>query len=67
MWVDDITRKDVAWQVSGNGQMITGKVIINAVGAWVYQIAMIVGATLTSLVAKRRIAIIVDLPQHNGL
>ena len=64
MRVEHILRKDGAWQVSGNGQTIQGKTLINAAGAWADQIAMMVGAAPTQLVAKRRTAIIVDLPQH---
>lgn len=62
--VEDIIRKDGAWQVSGNRQTITRKVLINAAGAWADQIAIMAGATPTKLVAKHRTAIIVDLPQH---
>jgi D-arginine dehydrogenase len=62
--VEDIIRKEGAWHVSGNGQKVMGKTIINAAGAWADQVAIMAGATPSNLVAKRRTAIIVDLPQH---
>ena len=64
MRVEDITRKEGAWHVSGNSQTIVGKTLINAAGAWADQVATMAGANPTNLVAKRRTAIIVDLPQH---
>jgi D-arginine dehydrogenase len=64
MRVEHIIRKEGTWQVSGNGQTMTGKVLINAAGAWADQIAIMAGASPTQLVAKRRTAITVELPQH---
>jgi D-arginine dehydrogenase len=64
MRVEDIIRKDGAWQVSGGNQAIIGKTLINAAGAWADQVAIMAGVIPTRLVAKRRTAIIVDLPQH---
>lgn len=64
MRVEQIIRKQGAWEVSGNGQTMHGKTLINAAGAWADQVAIMAGAAPTQLVAKRRTAIIVDLSQY---
>ena len=62
MRVEAITRKDDVWHVSSNKQTLIGKTLINAAGAWADQVAIMAQATPIGLVAKRRTAIIVDLP-----
>jgi D-arginine dehydrogenase len=60
--VDEIVRENGTWQVMAGGEKHTGKVVINAAGAWCDNLADLVGARRVGLVPKRRTAMIFDGP-----
>jgi D-arginine dehydrogenase len=61
--VESLVRDGDAWTVTANGETYSGKVVINAAGAWCDQLADIAGAKRVGLVPKRRTGIIFDGPE----
>ena len=60
--VQRLDRSGNYWQAVAGGAVMSGRVIVNAAGAWAGQIGEMAGATPIGLVPKRRTAIIVDPP-----
>lgn len=60
--VERIERKAGLWHVTGGGEIITARIVINAAGAWAGEIGRMAGAAEIGLVPRRRTAITVDVP-----
>ena len=60
--IERLDRSDGHWQVVAGDAVITGRIIVNAAGAWAGQIGDMAGAASIGLTPKRRTAIIVDAP-----
>lgn len=60
--VECLDRPNGHWRVSAGDAIVTGRVIVNAAGAWAGQIGEMAGAAPIGLVPKRRTAIIVEPP-----
>ncbi|MGR3837873.1 MAG: NAD(P)/FAD-dependent oxidoreductase [Cognatishimia sp.] len=52
--VNAITRTDSGWQISAGDQVFESKILINAAGAWVDQIAALAGQPPMGIIPKRR-------------
>ena len=63
--VNRISRSGLIWNIQTKAGEMSGRIIINAAGAWVDEIAKLVGANPVGIIAKRRTAIIVEPP--NGI
>jgi D-arginine dehydrogenase len=60
--VDSIHRSEGIWTVRSGQESVAAPIVVNAAGAWADQIGQLAGARKIGLVAKRRSAILVDLP-----
>jgi D-arginine dehydrogenase len=60
--LESLTRKSGQWQLIAGDLSVTARVVVNAAGAWAGLIGAMAGATNIGLVAKRRTAITVDVP-----
>lgn len=60
--VQRLDRSGTHWRVVAGDTVMSGRVIVNAAGAWAGQIGEMAGAVPIGLVPKRRTAIIVDPP-----
>jgi D-arginine dehydrogenase len=60
--VDSIHRSEGIWTVRSGQESVAAPIVVNAAGAWADQIGQLAGARKIGLVAKRRSAIMVDLP-----
>ena len=57
-----LDRSDGLWTASAGDFSISGRIVVNAAGAWAGQVGDMAGAGPIGLVPKRRTAIIVDAP-----
>lgn len=60
--VEGLDRSGTGWRAVAGENVMAGRVIVNAAGAWAGQIGEMAGASPIGLVPKRRTAIIVDPP-----
>jgi D-arginine dehydrogenase len=60
--IQRLDRSGTHWQAVAGDTVVSGRVIVNAAGAWAGQIGEMAGAAPIGLVPKRRTAIIVDPP-----
>ncbi len=60
--VTALERYRTGWRVKTTDQYWDAQVVVNAAGAWGDAIAILAGVTPLGLVAKRRTAILIDLP-----
>lgn len=60
--ITSLKRRDGLWTASAGDFSVSGRVVVNAAGAWAEQIGAMAGAKPIGLVPKRRTAIIVDAP-----
>ncbi len=60
--VTRLDRHDSLWKAANSDFSVSGRIVINAAGAWAGQIGDMAGAGSVKLVPKRRTAIIVDVP-----
>ena len=60
--IQRLGRSGTHWQAVAGDTVVSGRIIVNAAGAWAGQIGEMAGATPIGLVPKRRTAIIVDPP-----
>ncbi|MDH5454358.1 MAG: FAD-binding oxidoreductase, partial [Paracoccaceae bacterium] len=60
--IQRLDRSGTYWQAVAGDTVVSGRVIVNAAGAWAGQIGEMAGAAPIGLVPKRRTAIIVDPP-----
>ena len=59
--VTRLDRRDGAWTASAADFSVSGRIVVNAAGAWAGQVGDMAGAGPIGLVPKRRTAIIVDV------
>ena len=62
--VESLERRDGMWVVTAAGVNFSGRVVINAAGAWADEIGGMAGAVRLGLVPKRRTAILIDPPSN---
>jgi len=60
--VERLDRPNTHWQAVAGDTIVSGRVVVNAAGAWAGQIGEMAGAISIGLVPKRRTGIIVDAP-----
>jgi D-arginine dehydrogenase len=60
--VEGLDRPDEDWRAVAGDLTVSGRVVVNAAGAWAGQIGQMAGAAAIGLVPKRRTGIIVDAP-----
>ena len=60
--IERLDRSDGLWTASAGDFSISGRIVVNAAGAWAGQVGDMAGAGPIGLVPKRRTAIIVDAP-----
>lgn len=60
--IERLDHSDAHWQAVAGDTVVSGRIVVNAAGAWAGQIGEMVNATSIGLVPKRRTAIVVDAP-----
>ena len=60
--VEALRRHDGYWQAMTRNEVVAGRVLVNAAGAWAGQIGDMANAASIGLIPKRRTAILVDAP-----
>jgi D-arginine dehydrogenase len=60
--VEKLDRPNAHWQAVAGDTIVSGRIVVNAAGAWAGQIGEMAGAISIGLVPKRRSGIIVDAP-----
>jgi D-arginine dehydrogenase len=60
--IDNLERRRGMWVLSAADKTFSGRIVINAAGAWADEIGLMAGAVGLGLVPKRRTAILIDPP-----
>jgi D-arginine dehydrogenase len=60
--IENLEQRRGLWHLSAGDKTFTGRIVINAAGAWADEIGTMAGASSLRLVPKRRTAILVDPP-----
>ena len=63
MRVEHLAQIAGGWQATAGEKVVTGRIIVNAAGAWAGHVGNMAGAASIGLVPKRRTAIVVDAPE----
>lgn len=61
-WIRRLQRRDGAWSVELNDEIVSAPVLVNAAGAWADELAEACGARPLNLQPMRRTALLVDAP-----
>ena len=60
--IDSLERRGGMWILTAGDTTFSGRIVVNAAGAWADEIGAMAGATRLNLVPKRRTAILIDPP-----
>ncbi len=65
--IERLDRTDAHWRAVAGKTVVSGRIVVNAAGAWAGQIGEMVNAASIGLVPKRRTAIVVDAPHATNV